>query len=885
MRFAWVPFLAFAGPALAADPAEVEFFEKKVRPVFVEHCGECHGAKKQSAGMRLDTIAGIKKGTDDGPVVAAGKPDESRLVKAIRREGDNPMPPKEKLGDDAVAAIAEWVKRGAVLPDESATTKASGKDHWAFQKVVDPPVPSVPGATTPIDAFVRAKLTIAKLPSAPKADKRMLLRRAHYDLVGLPPTAEEFDAFEKDTSPNAFEKAVDRLLESPHFGERWARHWMDVARYSDTKGYVFTEDRSYPYAFTYRDYLIRSFNEDRPFNQMILEQVAADRLPPSEDKRELAALGFLTLGRRFLNNQHDIIDDRIDVVTRGFMGLTVGCARCHDHKFDPIPIADYYSLYGVFAGTVEPKDPPLIGTAVERANAKVFDAEVKRMEKAAADFQAHMYAEALEPFRTPKSVGTYLLAARDLRGKSGRDVDVYLVKNGLDVRILERWRTYLDAPHRKADPTFLAWFAVVDLPAEGFAAKANAAIEALPKGNVTVRETLLAAEPESIRQVAALYGELIGGNVDQEFTLVLTGPGGVTNLEPMDADKLVPIAVKKEFRKLRNSADEFRATSPLSPPRAMAVQDASAPTQTVVFLRGNPQNKGPKVPRQFPSVLAGPDRKPFTGTSGRLDLANAIASPDNPLTARVYVNRVWGHLFGFGLVRTPSDFGTRSDPPTHPELLDWLAARFVQDGWSTKKLIKRIVLSDTYQQSSVAPADVYRLDPENRILAHQTRKRLEFEPLRDSLLIVAGRLDTTVYGKSVDLFKDSASTRRAVYGYIDRQNLHGTFRAFDLATPDQHAPQRFQTTVPQQALYLMNSQFVAEQAKAVAARAQVTETKDDAGKASAVYRLVLGRNPTTEETSLAVEFVKDGSTAVGKLGPWEQLAQVLLLSNEFAVVD
>jgi hypothetical protein len=564
------------------------------------------------------------------------------------------------------------------------------------------------------------------------------------------------------------------------------------------------------------------------------------------------------------------------------MGLTVGCARCHDHKFDPIPIADYYSLYGVFAGTVEPKDPPLIGTAEQRANAKVFDAELKRMERAAADFQAKMYAEALEPFRTPKSVATYLLAARDLRGKTGRDVDVYLVKHGLDVRILERWRAYLDAPHRKTDPTFLAWFAVVDLPAEEFETKAKGAIEALPKGNVTVRETLLAAEPESIRQVAALYGELIAGNVDKEFTLVLTGPGGTTNLEPTDADKLVPIAVKKEFRKLRNAADEYRATSPLSPPRAMAVQDAPAPTQTVVFLRGNPQNKGPKVPRQFPAVIAGPDRKPFTGTSGRLDLANAIASPDNPLTARVYVNRVWGHLFGFGLVRTPSDFGTRCDPPTHPELLDWLAARFVQDGWSTKKLVRRIVLSGTYQQSSVTLADVYRLDPENRYLTHQTRKRLEFEPLRDSLLAAAGRLDGTVYGKSVDLFKDPPSTRRAVYGYIDRQNLPGTFRAFDLASPDQHAPQRFQTTVPQQALYLMNSPFVAEQARAVAARAN--EATDDA-KLKAIYRAALGRNPTTEETILAVEFVKDGTTAPGKLGPWEQLAQVLLLSNEFAVVD
>ena len=272
---------------------------------------------------------------------------------------------------------------------------------------------------------------------------------------------------------------------------------MDVARYSDTKGYVFTEDRSYPYAFTYRDYLIRSFNEDRPYNQMVMEQIAADRMPQTEDKLPLAALGYLTLGRRFLNNQPDIIDDRIDVVTRGFMGLTVGCARCHDHKYDPIPTADYYSLYGVFAGTVEPKDPPLIGTKEQLANAKVFDTEVKRMEQAAADFQAKMYAEALAPFRTPKSVGRYLLAVRDLRGKSPKDVDNYLAANGLDVRILEHWRTYMDAPQRKTDPTFVPWFAVVDLPGERFAIRAKQVIDGLKSGNATVKEVLRAAEPES----------------------------------------------------------------------------------------------------------------------------------------------------------------------------------------------------------------------------------------------------------------------------------------------------------------------------------------------------------------------------------------------------
>ena len=368
---------------------------------------------------------------------------------------------------------------------------------------------------------------------------------------------------------------------------------------------------------------------------------------------------------------------------------------------------------------------------------------------------------------------------------------------------------------------------------------------------------------------------------------MLTASDVPTNpTDPMLADKFVAITVKREYRLLRNAADKYKASSPLAPPKAMVMAEKPNPSQPVVFLRGNPNNPGDKVPRQMPAVVAGPDRKPFPNGSGRLDLANAIADPANPLTTRVIANRVWGHLLGKGLVPTPSDFGVRTDPPTHPELLDWLAKRFVEDGWSTKKLIRRIVLSTAYRQSSEASAKALVVDPENKLVSHVNRKRFDFEALRDGLLNAAGRLDPAVYGRSIDLFAKPYTTRRTVYGFVDRQNLSGTFRTFDFASPDQHTPLRFQTTVPQQALFLMNSPFVAEQARAVLERPEVAFAFGPADRIGRVYRTVLARNPSTEELAMAKAFVESVPSVDGsKLDGWELFAQVLLLSNEFAFVD
>jgi mono/diheme cytochrome c family protein len=759
--------LTLAPVARSADPPkptaeQVEFFEKSVRPILAENCYGCHGAKKQQSGLRLDTADGARKGTQDGPVIVQGDAEKSSLIQAVRRKGDAPMPPDSELTKEQVGTLEQWVKMGAPYPATAVASQADPKKHWAFQKVTDPTVPGQ--ALNPIDAFIAAKLTENKLTPMPRAYKRTLARRVYFDLLGLPPTADELDAFERDADPKAYEKLIDRLLASPHYGERWGRYWLDVARYADSKGYVFTEDRNYPYAYTYRDYVIRSFNEDKPFDRFVIEQLAADKLPLADDKRPLAAMGFLTVGRRFSNNIHDITDDRIDVVARGLMGLTVTCARCHDHKFDPIPAADYYSLYGVFASSNEPKDLPQIGEPENPKEYAKFLAEHGKLEQAVAD--------------------------------------------------------------------------------------------------------------ERERRTAAKK-------------LGAAGLAGGLAFQPNDK-RLLNRADRNELDKLQKKADEFKAKSPAAPPRAMVMTDNPQPAQQVVFLRGNPNNHGPKVPRQMPALVGGEKREAFKDGSGRLEMAKAIASKGNPLTARVFVNRVWTWHFGQGLVRTPSDFGLRAEPPTHPELLDWLTTRFVEDGWSVKKLHRRIMLSDAYTRSSVTTAESARLDPDNRWLSHQNRKRHDFEAMRDSLLAVSGQLDRTVYGRSVDLFKPPFSPRRAVYAYIDRQNLPGTFRAFDLASPEQHTPQRFVTTVPQQALFLLNSPFVTDAARAVVKRPEVVKATDPAAKVTAVYRAVLSRNPTAEEAELAKEFVttaEQSETKLGQLPAWEQLAQVLLLSNEFAFAD
>ena len=744
------PLAAAIAPAPAAlSAADLQFFETRVRPILVDRCYKCHShdADKIKGGLMLDTREGMLHGGDTGPAIAPGKPEDSLLVDAISyKDADLQMPPKgERLTDEQVADLTEWIRRGAPDP-RSLVTKGSspayggvGRDHWSFLPVKKPAVPQVTDAAwckTPVDAFILARMEEAGLKPNPQADKYTLIRRATFDLTGLPPTPEEVQRFLVDDSPQAWEKVVDRLLASPHYGERWGRYWLDVARYADTKGDTpQREDPRYPFAWTYRDYVIGAFNSDKPYNEFIIEQLAADRLVAEDlhrsratgapvDYTKLAALGFLTLGNRFENSVNDIINDRIDVTSKAFLGLTVSCARCHDHKFDPIPTADYYSLYDVFANTAEPKDYPW-----------------------------------LHPMpRTPELVD-------------------YLTK-----------MQAADAAKAKADAELLA----------------------LRRSGLT--------EQERAAKRKELQRELFLANKQ------------VNDLE----------------------------LSPAAPPKADVLLDVAQTHDYPVLLRGEAQNKGPLVTRHFLSILSPDPKHPtaFRSGSGRLELARAIASPTDPLTARVLVNRVWQQHFGNGFVTTPDDLGNQSAPPNNPELLDYLASRFVEEGWSIKRLQRLIMLSSVYLETSTGNPKYADQDPDNKLQWRYNVRQLDFEEMHDSILAIAGTIDLTVGGRPVPIGSEGFATRRAVYAFIDRRNPAEILTQFNFPNPSVPTGKRFFTQVPQQQLFLMNSPLVIETARKLVHSPEFQEQTSDELRVATLYLAVFQRPPTPEETKLCLRYIE-----------------------------
>ncbi len=863
-----------AAPAIPRDPtisAEAEeFFETKIRPVLAEKCYSCHGAKLQQAGLRLDTLAGALRGTDQNvPAVVPGDPEKSSLIHVVRFDGKIKMPPQGKLAAAEIEALTQWVKMGAPWPgkggkfDSSAQKK--GPDpakHWAFQPLVKPALPTVKRkgwVKSPIDAFVLAKLEKKGWTPNPSADRYTLIRRAYFDLIGLPPSAADVQAFVNDKSPTAFSTVVDRLLASPQYGERWGRYWLDVARYADTKGYVFQEERRYPFSYTYRDYVIRAFNEDKPYDRFLQEQIAADHLVQGDDKEALAAMGFLTLGRRFLNNIHDIIDDRMDVVFRGTQGLTVGCARCHDHKYDPIPIKDYYSLYGVFRSSEEPKDLPLIAQPERNAAYLEYERKLNALEGEVQQFLQKKHGELMATARG--KIAESLLAAREAR--PGADFGAIAAKYGLPDELVRRWQRFLAETGKDHHPILAPWFAFAAVPENEFAAKAPALATRFAANadsqkplNTHVARAFMGAPPASLKDVADRLAQVLTSATDDEqIKHALDSIGGPLNIPVGEVERFFNRADNNQVRALRQKVDQFKATSPAAPPRAMVLVDTKQPFQPRVFVRGNPNNPGDQVPRQFLTVLAGSQPQPFKQGSGRLELAQAITSPSNPLTPRVMANRVWLWHFGSGLVRTPSDFGLRSEPPTNPELLDYLAARFREDGWSIKKLHRLIMLSSTYQMSSSDNPTYGKVDPENTFLWRMNRRRLDFEALRDSMLAASGKLDLTLGGPSVDITQQPSPPRRTVYSFIDRQNLPGVFRVFDVASPDTHSPQRYQTTVPQQALFLLNSPFLIDQATALVKRPEISGAANPEERLRQIYRIVYSRDPAPDELALGLKFL------------------------------
>ena len=879
--------------AHAQSPADVEFFEKQVRPLLVAACFECHAADQQSNDLRLDSLAALLKGGQNGAAVVPGEPDKSLLIRAVRQSGELAMPPDGKLPDDKIAILERWVKIGAPWPKDDVgpvdKRAEAQRTHWAFQPVRSPAVPSVNDAAwgkNPIDAFVLSKLEERGLRPSPTADRRTLIRRVTYDLTGLPPTAAEVEAFVADIDPQVYENLVDRLLASPQYGEHWARHWLDVARYADTKGYVYgREERFFVHAPAYRDWVVKSLNEDLPYDQFLVLQLAADQAAP-QDRSTWAAMGYLTLGRRFLGVSHDIIDDRIDVVGRGMLGLTIGCARCHDHKFDPIPTDDYYALYGVFQNCTE-QLVPIGEPAVRDKGYEAFEAELKKRQQALADATAKAREETSGIVR--RKTTDYLAAQLELSKFPEEAAGLVLGKEDTNPAFVRRWRDYLWKMAKADDPIFLPWRRFAELPAAEFGGRAEDVLrglrdEKVEKANAIAGQAFAAA-PDSMRAVVESYGRMFA-DVERQWRellakepaakalpdanleavrQVLYGPGSpcVVPDEPVVCNEwLFDIGTVEALWRLQGEVDRWLIQSPQAPAYAVILADRGLITEPRVFRRGNPAAMGSEVPRQFLKALSSEQRSRFTKGSGRLEMARAIAAPENPLTARVWVNRVWMHHFGAGLVRTPSDFGMRSDPPTHPELIDWLATDLMSHGWHTKRLHRLIVLSAAYQQQSDGPADAaarqqaVAVDPENRLLWRMNAKRLSFEEWRDTQLAVTGELDRSLGGRAADLLAVGGDNhRRTLYGLVDRQFLTTAMRTFDFANPDLHAPQRSETTVSQQALFAMNHPFAAQRARGLVAQVGDVPVADVVGRVRRLYQLVYQRPPTESQEHAALAFL------------------------------
>ena len=786
------------------------------------------------------------------------------------------------------------------------------KKHWAYQPVEHPAPPKVKATKriqSPIDAFLLTKLEEKNLTFAPPADKRTLLRRVYFDLIGLPPTMQEIEAFARDHSRDAFQKVVEHLLTSPRYGERWGRHWLDYARYADTKDLVlvYGKDALRPFAYTYRDYVIRAFNEDLPFDQFVRDQLAADQVEPKVEPWRLAALGFLTLGRLFDQNPHDQIDDQIDTTTRGFLGLTVACARCHDHKYDAITQKDYYALYGVFASTERPYDQPLIEDPKSVPGGVEYEAQFSKARVELEKYVDEEFARLTENFR--QRIADYLVRAATTEPDLWETTQFGLSLIPEDYRpgLVQRARRLIERRATPDDHVFGPWAALMELPEENFSTKASEALAEVMKRstqfNPLVFEALRKAALTNKAAVARAYGQLLhevyeeskkpvagspGLNAAQRELLVLvTSPESPIWFPRRDTPDHMSRAEKDKWHGLVSALDKLaiNATNP-PPARAMVLADLPEPYEPHVFKRGSPARLGDAVPRAFVQVLSGGEPKPFTRGSGRLELAQAITSPTNPLTPRILVNRVWMEHFGEPLVNSTADFGTRSDPPSNPALLDWLASEFIRSGWSVKHLHRVIVLSSAYQQASIGVGG--KADAENKLLSHFSRRRLDLEAMRDSLLAISGQLDLKMGGRPVDAAGDPLNCRRTVYGLVDRQDLPAMYRAFDFAIPDQCVERRPRTTVPQQALFALNSAFVMEQARALVALPEIADVKKPAQRVDALFRCVLGRKPTKQQTESALRFIEnataDPQTKNG-LTPWEQFAQVLLATNELLFVD
>ncbi len=907
-----------SSPCLAQrDAAETAFFEKKIRPVLVEHCYKCHAADARvvRGGLRVDSRDGLIAGGDSGAAIVPGQPENSLLLEALRYEGFE-MPPKGRLPDAVIADFETWIRNGATDPrtapahaaTDSATEIRAGRKFWAFQPLSSPPPPAVVHAdwpTTEIDRFVLARQEAAGLSPAADADRTTLLRRITFDLTGLPPTPEAVQDFLADDSPGAWQRVVDRLLASRQFGERWGRHWLDVARYSDSTG----GGRSalFGTSWRYRNYVIDAFNQDLPYDEFIVEQIAGDLLTSSDPnvrRRQLTATAFLAMGPTNYELQDkkqlrmDVVDEQIDTIGRAFLGMTIGCARCHDHKFDPIPTRDYYAIAGIFRSTHTLIDGNVSRWVTRRLpTAEVADpsepdrriqeltAEIARLKAAAASLQSQLPSVTIdddraeligkwEPSQYVKPfVGTRYLFSTD-PGAEARFEFTPKASGRYDIQL-----AYTPGGNREPQ-------AVVLLQLDGRP-------EAEQRFLVNQRHV----PPIGKRYLSLGQFALTGG----QTTSVIVTTRGAKATVIADAVRFVSeqahasTALSEELAGIKTQLAAARAEQQElkrrleAIPVVMSVEDEAVPEDCHICIRGNVRRPGDLAPRGFLSVITGTPPEIPAGSSGRLQFARWIASEKNPLTARVMVNRVWHHLFGAGIVRTVDNFGVPGERPSDPELLDHLASRFARNNWSLKSLIRQIVLSRAYRQSSEPSPEARRADPTNRLLSHQNRRRLQAEAIRDTILLLSGDLDASAVENSVAAGTKSEydyvfrSTRRSVYQPVFRNRLHDLLAAFDFPDPNLSSGRRTVSTLSTQALYLMNSPFIIDQSTKLAERLLAIENLNERQRLSILYRQALTREPTSAEAELVVEFLQQDTTAT-RAEQWTAICQTVIGSVDFRYI-
>jgi hypothetical protein len=921
------------------DRERLDFFETKIRPVLVEHCYQCHAANSKTlrGGLLVDTRQGLLTGGESGPAVVPGDLKKSLLISALKHD-DFEMPPKGKLPATVIADFEKWIKDGAMDPRRSthpvvnplSINIEAGRKHWAYQPLQAPAIPAVKTTSWPIndiDRFVLAKLESAGLQPGSPAKKITLIRRLYFDLIGLPPTPEEIARFVDDKSPEAYQDLVDRLMKSPRFGERWGRHWLDVSRFAESMS---LRGRILKHAWRYRDYVIDAFNNDKPFDQFLTQQLAGDLLETSSveaQRQNRIATTYLVMGDALLENQNksqldmDVVDEQLDTIGRGLLAQTIACARCHDHKFDPIPTRDYYAMAGIL-NNVQGLKHSNVSTTMEiplpLSETKQRQSEILNVSVAKVESEIKALKSKLDP--QSQTAFPRVVAASSLTGIVVDDDEVEMVGAWTHSVFFKHYvgKGYIhDANKGKGDKTLTFIPKLTDGEYEvrfayshGKGRASNVPVEIFSAAGKKLVVVDMRKEPPLNRRFVSLGTYRFGANEQSRVMISNEGTDGVVTADALQflpvnkddvttrtasqvAKELAAVEQQELKKKISTLTAQLSRLKKQKPVREMvnSAVEKKKPTDLKIHIRGNIDNLGAIAPRGVLQVANyGPAPEMPTNSSGRLELARWIVDPANPLTSRVMANRVWHWLIGAGLVRTVDNFGTTGESPSHPELLDHLAVQFVQQGWSVKKLIREIVLSRTYRLSSTQIEQ--KKDPQNRLLAHMNRRRLDAESLRDTMLSVGGTLKLEMGGATfpanlkTDVGFQFQTPRRSVYVPVFRSSLPEIFEVFDFANPSMVTGRREVSTVAPQALFMMNHTFVRTQARLAAEQLLAKADLAVPDRIDHAYLQILGRHATETEVSLSQGFLKSVSdtTEQAQVNAWTQMVQSMFLTIEFRYI-